>query len=71
MAKDKGKKAQPAKPPVVPDRTSANKLLIDFIKANKIVLIVYEYNIMNTDVKDADYVTIKRKNLILICKFWL
>ena len=49
----KTKKAQPK-------RTPADKILLDFIQDNKIVLVVDEVSILNTDVKDALYVTIKR-----------
>jgi hypothetical protein len=54
MAAKKAKKGQ------APSRTSADKLVIDFIQANKIVLIIDEVSVLNTDVKDAVYVTIKR-----------
>ena len=53
MAAKKGKKAQPS-------RVSAEKLLLDFIQSNKITLIVDEVTALNTDVKDAVYVVIKR-----------
>ena len=43
-----------------PKRTPADKILLDFIQDNKIVLVVDEISILNTDIKDAIYVSIKR-----------
>lgn len=54
MAAKKDKKVQ------TPSRIPADKLVIDFIQANKIVLVVDEVSVVNMDVKDAIYVTIKR-----------
>jgi hypothetical protein len=54
MVKTKSKKAQE------PKRIPADKLLLDFVKDNRIVLIVDEVKVINPDVVDAVYVTIKR-----------
>ncbi len=56
MSNKKAKKGQDKRIP-------AEKLLLDFIKANRIVLIVDEIFIVNTDAKDALYTKIRRPML--------
>ena len=51
MSKKTGKK---------PQKTSADKLLLDFMKDNKITLVVDVIDVVNTDIKDLVYVQIRR-----------
>ena len=43
-----------------PQKTSADKLLLDFMKDNKITLVVDVIDVVNTDIKDLVYVQIRR-----------
>ncbi len=42
------------------ERTPADKLLIDFIKDNKLTLVVDEVTTLSADIPDTVYVAIKR-----------
>lgn len=52
MAQDKGKKAQT---PSESDRIPADKLLVEFMKTNNIVMIADEVALLTTDVPDTVY----------------
>lgn len=59
MPDNKSKKAQDAKKPTS-GRIPAHKLLLDFISANRIILVVDEVNVVNEDVPNHVYVNIIR-----------
>ena len=52
--------AKKGKEPQVPARVPADKLLLDFIKDNKLTLVVDEVTRLQADVKDVIYINIKR-----------
>ena len=51
MSKDKGKKSQ---------KITADKILLDFMKDNKITLVIDVIDVLNTDIKDLVYVQLRR-----------
>ena len=63
MSKDTGKKPQTNSEPKTSDRLPADKFVVQFLQANKIVLLLDKVALVNSDIKDAVVVVYERPRL--------